>query len=359
MAKNKKKTQPRKQNSKQEQAKEKKKAGIPQLDETWKYGIFLLLPYFLSRFFPKLYETIDWSVPPLDRSNEILQKQLKKRFKKKYPDLVIQVQLKPKDGEAAQLLILHFEIQATSDSNFTFRMYEYNVGLMEQTQLLVCSIGVFLVGSETQLPIAFLREVFGTELKFTNENIKIADHRAVVEILMKENDPIGWFLAAYFACRDTKYDDENRKQKKLDLIKSITSAKINEELKEILFVIIDGLLNLSPELQADFDLELEKLQGEKSMEFITQSGLKWFKEGELKGKADGEEKGKAEGKAEGEAKGLALALKLKYGEPGTKFAKKLIGIDNLEILDSIYQGIEADLPLPELKKLLKPKASVK
>ena len=95
------------------------------------------------------------------------------------------------------------------------------------------------------------------------------------------------------------------------------------------------------------------------MEFITQSGLKWFKEGELKGKADGEEKGKAEGKAEGEAKGLALALKLKYGEPGTKFAKKLIGIDNLEILDSIYQGIEADLPLPELKKLLKPKASVK
>ncbi len=139
MAKNNQKTHPKKQNSKltkiqeeqannekakEEKAKEKRKAGIPQLDETWKYGIFLLLPYFLGRFFPKLYESIDWSVPPLDRSNEILQKQFKKRFKKKFPDLVIQVQLKPKDGEPAQLLILHFEIQATSDSNFTFRMYE-------------------------------------------------------------------------------------------------------------------------------------------------------------------------------------------------------------------------------------------
>ncbi len=227
---------------------------------------------------------------------------------------------------------------------------------MEQTELLVCSIGVFLVGSETQLPIAFLREVFGTELKFTNENIKIADYRAMVETLIKENDPIGWFLAAYFACRDTKYDEENRKTKKMDLIKILSSAKMEETIKSIVYTIIDGLLNLLPELQDDFDLELEKFEGEKSMEFITQSGLKWFMKGEEKGKADGEARGKARGKAEG----LALALKLKYGEPGSKFAKKLIGIDNLEILDSIYQGIEADLPLSELKKLLKPtKASIK
>ena len=91
------------------------------------------------------------------------------------------------------------------------------------------------------------------------------------------------------------------------------------------------------------------------MKFITQSGIKWFNEG----KEEGKKEGKTKWKAEGEAKVLALALKLKYGEPGTKFAKKLIGIDNLEILDSICQGIEAGLPLSELKKLLKPKASVK
>ncbi len=95
------------------------------------------------------------------------------------------------------------------------------------------------------------------------------------------------------------------------------------------------------------------------MKFITQSGIKWFNEGKVEGKAKGEARGEARGKARGKAKVLPLALKLKYGEPGTKFAKKLIGINNLEILDSICQGIEADLPLSELKKLLKPKASVK
>ena len=137
----------------------------------------------------------------------------------------------------------------------------------------------------------------------------------------------------------------------MDLIKILSSAKMEETIKKVLYTIIDGLLNLSPKLQDDFDSELKKLQGENSMEFITQSGIKWFKEGEAKGEA----KGKAEGKAEG----LALGLKLKYGKPGTIFAKKLIGINNLEILDSIYEGIEADLPLSELKKLLKPKASVK
>ncbi len=341
--------------AKTEQAKEEKMAGIPQFDETWKFGIFLLLPFFINRFFPKLYEQIDWSVPPLDRSNEILQKQFKKRFKKKFPDLVIQVQLKPKEGKPARLLILHFEIQATSDRFFTRRIFRYNLALRKRTKLSVCSIGILVDESETWLPKAFLRKVFGTKLVFTNKNIKIATQRAIVEILMKDNDPNGWFLAAYFTCRDTKYDEKNRQQTKLDLIKSLTSAKIEDELREILFVIIDGLLNLSLKLQADFDSELEKLQGENSMKFITQSGIKWFNEGKEEGKSEG----KTKWKAEGEAKVLALALKLKYEEPGTKFAKKLIGINNLEILDSIYQGIEAGLPLSELKKLLKPKASVK
>ncbi len=330
-----------------EQAKEEKKSGIPQLDETWKYGIFSLLYFFLRCFYPKLHQSIDWSVPPLDRSNEILQKQFKKRFKRIVADLVIEVQLLPNNTIPGKKLIIHFEIQSTSDKFFTFRMFRYNLGLKTKTKLPVCSIGILIDKSETWLPKSIKRKVFGTIVRFRNKNIKIATQRAVVEILMKENDPIGWFLAAYFACRDTKYDEENRKLKKMDLIKILSSAKMEETIKKVLYTIIDGLLNLSPKLQDEFDSELKKLQGENSMEFITQSGIKWFKEGEAKGEA----KGKAEG--------LALGLKLKYGKPGTIFAKKLIGIDNLEILDSIYQGIEADLPLSELKKLLKPKASLK
>ena len=111
-----------------EQAKEEKKSGIPQLDETWKYGIFSLLYFFLRCFYPKLHQSIDWSVPPLDRSNEILQKQFKKRFKRIVADLVIEVQLLPNNTIPGKKLIIHFEIQSTSDHFLSLRFLPWRVG---------------------------------------------------------------------------------------------------------------------------------------------------------------------------------------------------------------------------------------
>ena len=94
-------------------------------DEPWKQIVTALFPQFLAFFAPELAEEIDWSQEPvfLDKELRRIAKGFGRR-RKSTADFLVKVWRK--DG-STQWIVIHIELQAQKDNNFSERMFLYNV----------------------------------------------------------------------------------------------------------------------------------------------------------------------------------------------------------------------------------------
>ena len=103
--------------------------------------------------------------------------------------------------------------------------------------------------------------------------------------------------------------------------------------------IIDWLLQLPEALEELYLAEIEAFETEHTMTYITSA----------------ERIGYERGEQDGEQKGLLLAiklgLKLKFGADGLRLYPIVAQVENIERLQLVYDGLNADATLNDLRRL--------
>ena len=102
------------------------------------------------------------------------------------------------------------------------------------------------------------------------------------------------------------------------------------------------MMTLPPNLEAEFKLEVQRLEARQSMKYVTSIERNARKEG------------KEEGKKETLLKGISLGLRLKFGHRGQDLLPEIEAIEDVDILDAILDAIETTATVNELRQIYQP-----
>jgi hypothetical protein len=141
--------------------------------------------------------------------------------------------------------------------------------------------------------------------------VKLVDYEDREEELAASRNPFALMTRAFLATRKTKDDAELRRRWKLQIVKRLYEQDYTEEDVRRLFRVIDWMMFLEEEQAIIFQSELEQLEAEKGMQYVTSVERLALK------------KGRQEGRREAFASLLATQLAVRFGQIPEWVAKKL------------------------------------
>ena len=154
--------------------KEQQSEVLADYDAPWKQAIERFFPDFMRFFFPDIYDDINWN-----KAYEFMDKDLEKitrdaEIGRRYADKLVKVWLK--NGQLAWVLI-HIEVQATRETNFSERIYVYRHRIWEKYKVDVASLVILCDEEQNYRPNQYEKEIWGCELKFKFPMVKLIDFK--------------------------------------------------------------------------------------------------------------------------------------------------------------------------------------
>lgn len=301
-------------------------------DSPWKQILQLYFEEFMLFFFPQAYREIDWTRQP-----EFLDKELEQVVR----DAELGKRLAPKlvkiyriGGEETWILI-HLEIQSQSESDFSERMFIYNYRIYDRYKRSVASLAVLGDEQVNWRPNQFGYELFGTKVEFQFPIVKLLDYQQRQSELEASRNPLATVVMAHLAALQTKSDRLERKQQKLSLVRRLYQQGFEREDVLNLLAFVDWVLTLPQDLEREFLFEVEQLEAEQRMQYVTSF----------------ERSGIEKGKLEALLKGIALGLKLKFSESGQNLLPEIESIQDVSVLEAILEGIDAASTVSQLRQI--------
>ena len=302
----------------------------------------------MAFFFPDVHSDIDWN-----KGYEFLDKELQQVTKdaevgKRIADKLVKVWRV--SGDQVWVLV-HIEVQSQSDQEFAQRMYVYNYRLRDQFNRPVASFAIFSDNSRSWRPQEFTAELWGCSIDFKFRTVKLLDYKQQWDDLLVSNNPFAVVVMTHLKALETAGDNVSRKQWKLMLIKRLYERDYSRQDITQLFAFIDWLISLPTELNATLWQEVREYREESKMRYIT--SFEQFAAAEAREKAlvEGREEGREEGLIEGLKGGLLLALDVAYGDDGLAIAQEIEKINDIQILQSLRDGLKSRMSLDELRRL--------
>lgn len=268
------------------------------LDNPWKY---ILKDYFqnLMEFcLPDIASDLDWQ-----KGLEFLDKELKKitrdaKIGSRLADKLIKVWSKA--GEEKWILC-HVEIQGSYEKNFPERMLIYRYRIKDRYNMPILSIAILIDDNPRWRPEHYTEICYTTYLKIQYVVIKILDYRNRRQVLEQMDNPFAMILLAQLAVLETANNPRARLQAKSLLTRKLYEKGMSKKDIMRLFTFIDWLIHLPEEYVIEFNQEINKMEEEKKMRFITTP--------ERVGMWRGIEIGKQQGMELGIKKGIKQGIK--------------------------------------------------
>lgn len=308
-------------------------------DHLWKKMITDLFEDFIQFVIPELYERVDWSKKPLSLEQELHKISSGIKKGKRTVDKLFNVHLQ---NGTDQWILIHVEIQGSTDSDFSKRMFQYYYRIFDKHNKDIVAIALLTDSSRSFHPNKFTQEMFGTKLSYRYNTVKLM---SLNQGQLKESkSPIALALLAGQYLVQSKWKPELRYQYKRELIKlvlqdeTITRHEKSEVISTLLFF-IDKLLAIPDEYTEKLTYEIKIILKEDD-----RMSQNWNLENAptFKGVF---EMIREEGREEGIEKGIEKGKHAKAME----IAKRLLakGLDVQLIADT------TELPLEEILKLKK------
>ena len=239
-------------------------------DSPWKEAIEHLFVDFMGFFFDSISQQIDWSQP-----YEFLDKELEKitrdaEIGRRYADKLVKVCLK--NGQSVWVLI-HIEVQSQHDPDFEKRMYIYNFRILERYKKDVASLAILTYKPNNHLSHQdsgeYRHQFWGCETRFIFPLIKLWDYRKNWLQLEQSDNLFAIVVMAHLKAVENKDNPQQLKESKLGLIKGLYERGLTREQILELLCFIDWLMVLPRELENTLTLELEKLEEDNQMNYVT------------------------------------------------------------------------------------------
>ncbi len=290
-------------------------------DSPWKEVLELYFEDFLYFFFLDAAAGIDWQ-----RGHRFLDKELQQVSKdaelgRRYADKLVQVYRK--DGEEVWVLI-HVEIQAQPDSRFSKRMFTYNYRIFDHYDRPVVSLAVLADHRVDWRPDAFTWDLWGCRVGIHFPVVKLLDYATNWTSLESSINPFALCTMAHLKAMETRKDLQLRRQWKVDLARRLYDQGRDREYVINLFRFIDWIMTLPEELTGTFWQEIQAIEEEKAMPYVTSI--------ERLGIQQGMQKGMQQGMQQGTRKVLLRLLTKKFSRIPADIKKKVELADEEQLL---------------------------
>jgi hypothetical protein len=296
-------------------------------DSPWKEALDAYFEAFLALLFPRVHGQIGWSRGYESLDKEFQQVVREAEVGRRYVDKLVKVWTK--DGVECWVLI-HVEVQTTRDADFPQRMYVYNYRVFNRYNRPVASLAV-LADDPDWRPSEFRNRLFGCEAGIRFPAVKLLDFAAHEAVLEASTNPFAKVVLAHLKARQTRGDTATRHAWKLRLVRGLYEHGFSPKDVRELFRIIDWIMELPPALNSVFRQEVDQIQQERRMPYVT--SIERF------------------GRCMGLRKGIETALRIRFGEEGLRLMPEIQEIHEEEKLEAILKALETAASPDEVRRL--------
>jgi len=189
-------------------------------------------------------------------------------------------------------------------------MYTYNYRLFDRNDRPVASFAVVNEEGARRSNGQFGYALWGCSINFEFPVVSLADYAAKWADLESSDNPFATVVMAHLKALETRHDAEARIFWKFYLIRRLYERGYARQDILNLFHFVDWLLRLPEDLEQRFKQQIEQLEVQTKMRYITSIERLARKEGLEKGREEGLE----EGREEGAARLLLRLLEHRFGE---------------------------------------------
>ena len=310
-------------------------------DSPWKEAIARYLPDAFALFFPDVATQIDWSreYHPLD--TELQQVTRDADLGRRLADAMFLV--RRTDGSDAWVLI-HIEVQGQPERDFARRMFVYYYRIFDRYDHPIVSLAILGDEQPTWRPDHFRQDLWGCRVELQFPVVKLLDWRERDDELTASANPFAVVVRAYLAAQATSGAVEARSRAKLGLIRGLYERGYERQQILELFRLIDWMLALPPEQEALLLHEVERIEEERRMPYITSAE----RIGQERGEQIGLREGRREGRLEGQRTVLRRLVQARFGTVPEALGRQIDTADELQ-LDQLIGRIGAASTLNELE----------
>jgi hypothetical protein len=237
-----------------------------QFDSPWKTAIENYFPDFMAFFFPQIHADIDWS-----RGFEFLDQELQQVVRdaelgKRLADKLAKVWRR--SGEESWVMA-HLKVQNTEESVFSKRMYVYNYRIGDRYNIPVASLAILGDERSSWRPDRYQSELWGCAVDFRFPVVKLVDYRQNWQALEESRNPFAVVVMAHLKAQETRNDGQQRKLWKFILTRMWYEQGYERQDVLNLYRFIDWMLELPAGLEQEFRQEVEQLEQERQMTYIS------------------------------------------------------------------------------------------
>jgi hypothetical protein len=296
-------------------------------DSPWKEALDFYFEAFMALLFPSAYALIDWSRGYESLDKEFQQVVREAEIGRRYVDKLVRVWTKA--GKECWVLI-HVEVQTDRDPDFASRMYVYNYRIFDRYNVPVASLAVLADDDPNWRPHEFRQALFDCEVGIRFPAVKLLDFVEYETELEASENPFAKIVLAHLKARQTQKDVVNRQTWKLRLVRGLYVRGFSAKDVRELFRLIDWLMVLPPPIEVLFRQDLDSLQKEKGMPYVT--SIERVARRELLRKS------------------IRIGLKIKFGDEGLKLMPEIENIHDGDLLDKILESLETAATLDDVRR---------
>ena len=290
-------------------------AAADDYDSPWKEAIERYFPDFMQFYFPAAHARIDWTQPYLFLDQELRAVVHDSELGQRVLDKLARVSCH--DGHT-EWVYIHLEVQGTPQDQFAERMFVYHYRLYDRYRAPIASLAILADARPGWRPEIFAYETCGCELALRFPVAKLLDWSGSEARLSDSGNPFAVVTQAHLATRETREDAVARHAAKWQLVQGLYRRGFDRQQITDLFRVIDWMMRLPKALQVQLRQDLNVLEEESKMRYITSIEQLAIEEGMEKGMQQGMQQGIQHGMQQGlsAGKGQALTrlLVLRFGE---------------------------------------------
>ncbi len=299
-----------------------------EFDSPWKDVIERYFQDFILFFLPQAHGEIDWT-----RDYEFLDKELQQVVRdaelgRRLADKLVKVWRT--GGEEAWVLI-HVEVQSFEESDFAERMFVYHYRIYDRYKRTVVSLAVLGDERSSWRPERFGYELWGSDVGLKFPVVKLLDYKQQWSALETSRNPFATVVMAHLLAQETRPDAQRRLSSKLAITRRLYDHGYEREDVINLFGFIDWVMSLTASLEQEFRQEIQQLEAERRMPYITSVERSGIRQGLLEG--------------------IELGLELKFGTEGLAILPEISGLADVEELRAILAGLKTVNTLLELRQI--------
>jgi hypothetical protein len=300
-------------------------------DSPWKEALDVYFEPFLALLFPPIHAQIDWSRGSESLDKEFQQVVREAELGRRYVDKLVKVWT---PGGVECWVLIHVEVQTARDTEFPQRMYVYNYRIFDRYNKSVASLAVLADDEPNWRPGEFRQTLFGCETGIRFPTVKLLDLAAKEAELEASANPFSKVVLAHLKALETRGDPAGRHVWKLRLVRGLYERGFSAKDVRELLRMLDWLMELPPPLAEIFKKDVENVQKENRMPYVTSFDRV----------------------AERQAfrKGIESLLRVRFGEEGLKLMPEIKEIHEKEQLEAILIALETAANPDELRRLWSP-----